>query len=517
MKLSLSTKVFSITLTAFALLTGMTFAVYSQFQSVTASFSAVEQTTLAIRNQLEADMMHDAIRADVLTALLATQQNNSDDIHQAEEDFKSHSELLLENMDKNTALKIGGAIDEHLASIRPYLENYKTEAQDVLDATRQGIAAAQAVMPPFLESFRALEEKMATLSDTLEAYNTSISTQAHTDAHQFLNTLWMALGASLILLTGLSLIVLKSIPAPFRAVADKLNELADACTLSADQLARTSYNLASSSGEQAAAIQETSASLEEMASMTAKTAEHAKSADILANQTKTAAEEGRTDVQNMNKAMSAIKSSADNIAKIIKTIDEIAFQTNILALNAAVEAARAGEAGSGFAVVAEEVRSLAQRSAAAAAETADKIADSISKSEEGVQVCSHVSNRLEDITTKALKTSELISEIASASREQSIGLSQSTEGMAQIDKATQTNAAAAEEMAAGAHELHNQANGLNQNIQILSQLINGKHNLSQPANETAVMHPEMHNTEHTALKFNQRTSANTPTNSGTMN
>jgi methyl-accepting chemotaxis protein len=126
----------------------------------------------------------------------------------------------------------------------------------------------------------------------------------------------------------------------------------------------------------------------------------------------------------MSRSMDAIKGSSDNIAKIIKTIDEIAFQTNILALNAAVEAARAGEAGMGFAVVADEVRNLAQRSATAARETADKIEDSIRKSQEGVTISGRVSASLQEILTKARQVDDLVAEIASASKEQSPGVEQ---------------------------------------------------------------------------------------------
>ena len=141
----------------------------------------------------------------------------------------------------------------------------------------------------------------------------------------------------------------------------------------------SSQSLAEGASEQAASLEETSASLEEMSSMTRHNAENAQKANELAKQARSAADKGVADMQAMNAAMEAIKNSSDDIAKIIKTIDEIAFQTNILALNAAVEAARAGEAGMGFAVVADEVRNLAQRSAQAAKETAGQIEGAISQ------------------------------------------------------------------------------------------------------------------------------------------
>ena len=163
------------------------------------------------------------------------------------------------------------------------------------------------------------------------------------------------------------------------ALDDGSNQVASA----ASQISTASQSLAEGASEQAASLEETSSSLEEMASMTKRNAENAQKANDLAKEARHSADKGAGDMQTMSTAMEAIKVSSDDIAKIIKTIDEIAFQTNILALNAAVEAARAGEAGMGFAVVADEVRNLAQRSAQAAKETATKIEGAITKTDRG--------------------------------------------------------------------------------------------------------------------------------------
>ena len=169
------------------------------------------------------------------------------------------------------------------------------------------------------------------------------------------------------------------------------------------------------------------------------------------------ADTGAADMTAMTAAMNEIKTSADDIAKIIKTIDEIAFQTNILALNAAVEAARAGEAGAGFAVVADEVRNLAQRSAHAAKETAGKIEGAITKTAQGVTISNKVAISLEEIATRSREVDELVVEIATASTEQNQGIGQVTQAVAQMDQVTQKNAASAEESASAAEELNAQA------------------------------------------------------------
>ena len=179
--------------------------------------------------------------------------------------------------------------------------------------------------------------------------------------------------------------------------------------------------------------------------------------------------------------MDAIKGASDDISKIIKTIDEIAFQTNILALNAAVEAARAGEAGMGFAVVAEEVRNLAQRSAQSAKETAGKIEDSVKKSEHGVQICGKVAQSLSAIVGKARQVDTLVAEIAQASKEQTQGIEQVNTAVSQMDKVTQSNAGNAEETAAAAEELSAQSVVLQDSVATLLALVDGANRSTGPA------------------------------------
>ncbi|AOS45100.1 Methyl-accepting chemotaxis protein IV [Lacunisphaera limnophila] len=243
----------------------------------------------------------------------------------------------------------------------------------------------------------------------------------------------------------------------------------------------TSTRLADGSSEQAAALEETSASLVEMASMTKRNADSAQQAKRIAAEARTAVDAGAAGMQRMTAAMTAIKSSSSEISKIIKTIDEIAFQTNILALNAAVEAARAGEAGAGFAVVAEEVRALAQRSAQAAKETAEKIEAALHKSDEGAKVSVEVSDMLGTIVGQVRRMDELVVEIATSSGEQSTGITQVNEAVTRMDRITQANAASAEESAAAAQELSTQSAHLQDLVDDLRHLVGARAKAKAPA------------------------------------
>jgi len=292
----------------------------------------------------------------------------------------------------------------------------------------------------------------------------------------------MALVVTLMGLGGgvvLAWLISRSITKPINEVAAILYAGADQTSSAAGEVTSASQSLAQGSSEQAASIEETSATMEEMTSMTKHNVETAHKANQLAKLARAAAEKGGADVQSMSAAMGAINASSTDIAKIIKTIDEIAFQTNILALNAAVEAARAGEAGAGFAVVAEEVRTLAQRCAQAAKETSAEIESAISKTAHGVEISERVAHALVDIVSQSRQVDELVAEMTSAAAEQSQSISQVGTTMVELDRVTQNNAASAEETAAAAEQLHAQALSIHDAIEQLMQLVSGrKHRLA---------------------------------------
>ena len=266
-----------------------------------------------------------------------------------------------------------------------------------------------------------------------------------------------------------------------RRVAGSLGDSGAQVASAAGQVLSASGTLAEGTSNQAASIEETSASLEEIASMTRRNAESANTAKTLSGQARTDADAGASDMQQMDTAMTEIKTSSDEVAKIIRTIDEIAFQTNILALNAAVEAARAGEAGAGFAVVADEVRNLAQRSAQAAREIAGKIEVAVSRTSRGVEISQRVLQNLSGITVKIREVDQLMGEVATASREQSQGVSQVNTAVTAMDKVVQSNAASAEESAAAATELSAQADSLRQLVEDLLQIVGTDEKPGQPA------------------------------------
>jgi methyl-accepting chemotaxis protein len=244
---------------------------------------------------------------------------------------------------------------------------------------------------------------------------------------------------------------------------DALNQVTEAVsqvTSASNQIASGAQSLAEGSNEQASSLEEVSSSLEEMSSMTKQTAENSNKATVLVSEARAAAGEGDESMKRMAEAISQIKASSDNTAKIIKTIDDLAFQTNLLALNAAVEAARAGEAGKGFAVVAEEVRNLAIRSADAAKNTESLIEASVKNADSGVIITKEVAKSLDDIVDRTEKMGELIGEIAAASNEQAQGIEQVNKALAQMNQVTQSNAANSEESASAAEELSSQADEL---------------------------------------------------------
>ena len=490
MKLSVGQKVFSITVAA-ALILGVVLAgAFQQFSIIREGDDRVLLLASALQTQQSADMMHDALRGDAIAGMLAARNNNVDQLTEATKDYSEHAAQIRADMETNNRRLLGEAIGAKLKSIAPLLDHYLKVTETSLKLTRQDLAAAEANFPALQDSFHQMEDAMASLSDTIEAEAKFANQESGEHFRSFQKVVGILAGGGLFVLIVLSMIVARSIPKPFATVLRQLDEAAKANTASSNSISQSSTTLAEGASEQAASLQETSASLEEISSMAKRNADSALRANDLTRQTRTAADAGTQHVEAMNHAMDAIKASSDGIAKIIKTIDEIAFQTNILALNAAVEAARAGEAGAGFAVVAEEVRALAQRSATAAKETADKIDDSVSKSHHGAEVCAKVATGLKEIAAKSREVDELVNEIATASSEQTKGIEQLNLAVGQMDKVVQASAARAEEGASVAQDLITQSSALARSVLDLGNLVGGrKKRVQKPAPATSKKKP----------------------------
>jgi methyl-accepting chemotaxis protein len=350
----------------------------------------------------------------------------------------------------------------------------ETTGENILDAARREVAAADQKVAAFKANAEQADQHMQQARTSATATKQSAAT-----------IIIILLVAGMAVCIAMSVLVINSINVALRDLIARLRGSVNQTVKAARQVSQAGQSLAEGASAQADSLQQTSASLEALSHMTQHNADHAQRSNELASEARAAADQGAEDVRVMDSAMAALKASNSDISKIIRTIDEIAFQTNILALNAAVEAARAGEAGMGFAVVADEVRNLAQRSAQAAKETAVKIEGALHNSVQGVEISAKVAEVLREIAGKTHQVNELAAQVATASREQIQGIQQINQAVGQVDRVTQSNAANSEESSSWADELTAQAEVMRHAVNDLMILTGGAEDTGLQPRESA--------------------------------
>ena len=407
-------------------------------------------------------------RAVVLAAMLGDKVHADESLAR----FQANAESLQKNL---ASLRLLAESPESLSILRT-LEQQTSSALEAHEEFRRGMSNQQmdAAMAVFSQKVQPRLEEIGQQATTLvneqsrELADASAASSSRSASARYLG----------ILLTLMALAVgcgvfwlVKQASFSLRTLSERMSENAEEVAGAALQVSSASQSLAEGASEQAASLEETSASTEEIASITRRNAENAQQVAGLMQQSEEGATEVNQTLGRMVDKMKEIDASSNKIARIIKVIDEIAFQTNILALNAAVEAARAGEAGLGFAVVADEVRNLAQRCAQAARDTAALIEESIETSRDGNGRLDKMAGAVTSMTEGSGRVKSLVDEVNLGSQEQTRGMDQIARAVLQMQQVTQKNAASAEQSASAGTELNSHAGALRNLVLEMRQMV----------------------------------------------
>jgi len=429
------------------------------------------------------------MRLNINKAAIAALSGNADEVNNQKKEFNKNKEKLdaelkdFENKEKDPYIK------EKISEFRRLESSYVEDTDRFFSICM--VASSGRDVKGVNDASKDLAEKAQPVETAL---NNIVSTETDLASRMqnktgtfnlFSTVAQIALTAGIIIFSVLVAVYISNgIEKSLKSIIDKMTVSTGNISVSAAQLSVASESVAVGSAKQAAAIEETSATMNETATMVAQNAENTQKASYIATETAEMADKGMKEMAEMVKAMEEIKASSDKVSKIVKTIDDIAFQTNLLSVNAAVEAARAGgEAGRSFAVVAREVRELAHMSAKASAETAEIIEKNIALTSSGREASKGVAASLGDITGSAVQLNKLMSEISAASEQQASGIKQVNTAVSQMEKITQENAAAAEENAASVISLKDEIKNLEGAVYIAKELIRNGENTKNTETE----------------------------------
>jgi methyl-accepting chemotaxis protein/methyl-accepting chemotaxis protein-1 (serine sensor receptor) len=444
----------------------------NSIQNMDDNLQATGKTARRLQLTGKMDVAGSDMLAGMRGIILFTYAKDASKVQTSREQFDSAASIWQKSLDEFLTLiateegrQIAGRLQEQLTTWRSVIGEVQQAAGrgDPDGATK--ISREKGL--PIYDANTRDTQRLDALDDAILAKQRSAATALAAQSR------WTAIAVlAFSLLTGLAvLMIVRGSTATLRTAAAELGQSSEQVASAAKQISTSSQALAQSASEEAASIEETSATSEEITAMTRKNADSSRMAAELMVETSAVVQEANRTLGQMEASMQEIHTSSGKIGKIIKVIDEIAFQTNILALNAAVEAARAGDAGMGFAVVADEVRTLAQRSAQAAKDTAALIEESIARSEEGRAKLDDVSHAIRSITERSSKVSALINDVHVASTEQARGIEQMSQSILQMQNVTQGVAASAEEAASAGTELDSQAAGLKTVVGHLEELV----------------------------------------------
>lgn len=436
----------------------------------------LETATQKTARRLQLAGVMDAASANMLSGMrgivLFTYGKDEPMVEKCGRQFDSAATMWQKSIDEVRPLVIREDGRQLVDQSQAHLSQWRTVIEEVKQAAFSGNPelAMRTALAKALPIYQANSRDMVRF---LEIQNEILTAQRRNGASIYRSSWLTAFGLlALTLVTGAgALVVVRKTNLALQTAASELGRTAEQVSSAASQISSSSQTLAQGASEQAATLQETSASSAQVSAMTHKNAEDCREAAGLMKQAGQVVNQANDTLVRMEASMQGINESSERIGKIIRVIDEIAFQTNILALNAAVEAARAGEAGMGFAVVADEVRNLAQRSAQAAKDTAGMIEESILKSTEGRAKLEEVSAAIRAITESVNKVKTLVNDINNASGEQAQGVQQISKAIAQIELVVQSSAASAEQAASAGEELTSQAGALRGVVSRLEDLV----------------------------------------------